>query len=191
MTRHFTPEEFIDAIEQPLSLEREAHLADCPPCAAELAGMRTLTADLSIAGTVPEPSPLFWDHLSAHVRDAVGAVPMPAPWWHTAWKPAVAFAGMLGALALVVLLRPAPAPVAVTATVDAPEPVAATVAMGDDAEAVWDMINTLAPAIPVKDAVDAGLEPSRGVTEDAIASLTSDERKELVKLLRAEMGSSE
>ena len=39
------------------------------------------------AGEVPEPSPLFWNHLSARVRDAVAVEPIPRAWWMTYWRP--------------------------------------------------------------------------------------------------------
>ena len=56
---------------------------------------------------------------------------------------------------------------------------------------MWEMISTLAPSMPADDMAAAGLEAGRGATEDAIASLTDTERRELVRLLRAEMGISE
>ncbi len=189
MTKHFTPETLIDALDGPLTVEGAAHLAECQACTEELAEMRALAADVTLASSVPEPSPLFWDHLSARVREAVDARPVPVPWWHTAWRPAVGIVSMIGVLALAVWLRPAPAPLAGTS--ESPEVIAAMAVMSDEAEAVWDMISTLAPSIPVDDAVEAGLNPGRGATDAAIAALSGAERRELVKLLRAEMGSSE
>ena len=36
---------------------------------------------------MPEPSPLFWDHLSSRVHDAVAAEGQPrAPWWRIDWS---------------------------------------------------------------------------------------------------------
>src|SRR5437762_12868319 len=75
---------------------------------------------------VPEPSPLFWDHLSQRVREAVANEPPPAPGWmnrlNVAWA-----AGVFGAVAVVVLAvnlhRGAPQPVS-----SAPPPVGADVA---------------------------------------------------------------
>src|SRR5213594_321234 len=81
---------------------------------------------------VPEPSPLFWDHLSQRVREAVANEPPPAPGWmnrlNVAWA-----AGVFGAVAIVVLAvvvtlhRGAPQPVS-----SAPPPVGADLAQAGD-----------------------------------------------------------
>ncbi|MBP6716156.1 MAG: ABC transporter substrate-binding protein, partial [Acidobacteria bacterium] len=62
MNRHLTPEQFVDAVEQAPAIpaDRQAHLAVCQQCAEQLAEMQSLMADVTIAGDVPEPSPLFW-----------------------------------------------------------------------------------------------------------------------------------
>src|SRR5438132_10596593 len=69
--------------------------------------MKQLSDDEIIAALrevdVPEPSPLFWNHLSERVREAVANEPAPAPRWinrlNVAWA-----AGVFGAVAVVVLV---------------------------------------------------------------------------------------
>src|SRR5262245_575097 len=47
-----------------------AHVDDCGECRRKLAELRD-ALDLAAAVDVPEPSPLFWDHLSARVRSGI------------------------------------------------------------------------------------------------------------------------
>lgn len=189
MTRHFTPEEFVDALEQPLSSERASHLSVCAACHAELNEMRMLMSDVVIARDVPEPSPLFWNHLSARVREAVDAEPIPAAWWRVSWRPLVAIVGGLAMVIVALVLRTSPhetaAPSGVT---QAQLRDAADLQEGD---AVWALINEMAPSMRVEEAREAGFVPGRAVTDAAIESLTPKQRQELARLLRAEMGSTE
>lgn len=184
MNLHLTPEQFVDALEHPLPAERQAHLATCRACADELQEMRALMGDVTLAGEVPEPSPLFWDHLSSRVRAAVDAEPVPVAWWRAYWRPMVTAVGALAVVTLAVVLRPA-----------APAPAIETVAevaeasLSAEAEAAFDMIGELAGSVEADAVMDAGLEPGSGAADAAIASLTPAERRELMNLLRAEMGS--
>ena len=189
MSPHLTPEQFVDALERPLPAQRQAHLAVCAACSAELAEMRLLMGDVTIAGTVPEPSPLFWDHLSARVREAVDAVTEPLPWWRTGWRPVAAMVGVLGVVALAVIARPSRvAPVPATASVEVSAAERAEIAESDS---FWEMISAVAPSLGFDDARAAGMAPGRAATDAAIESLTPAERQELMRLLRAEMGASE
>ena len=77
-----------------------AHLETCDACRLELSDLcRTMARVAEVE--VPEPSPLYWDHLSSRIKDAIGVEPPPrrsvadALAWRS-WVPA-------GALALVVL----------------------------------------------------------------------------------------
>src|SRR5689334_13377184 len=48
---------------------------------------------------VPEPSPLFWDHLSQRVRTAVASEPVPQPRWAVNW---IWLGGIIATLAVLV-----------------------------------------------------------------------------------------
>jgi hypothetical protein len=76
MTRHLTPEELIDSRERPLPPARQAHADTCAACRSEIARLDEVLLDVG-AVDVPEPSPLFWDHLSARIRDRVAHEPPP------------------------------------------------------------------------------------------------------------------
>lgn len=191
MTTHLTPEQFVEALERPLPPERQAHLAVCAACATSLGEMRLLMDDVALAGAVPEPSPLFWDHLSARVRAAVDVEPVPVtPWWG-GWRGVATISGVIGVVALAVVLRSSNAPTPVVggaAAVSTTSDVATVAAEASDD--VWNMIAVAAPAMPVDAMFEAGLKPGPAATQAAIESLTNAQRQELVKLLRAEMGSS-
>src|SRR5258708_31627248 len=69
---HLNADELVDLAEgaQPESSAR--HLAACPQCRARLDDLRAMMS--AVAGVdVPEPSPLFWDHFSQRVHDAVAS----------------------------------------------------------------------------------------------------------------------
>jgi hypothetical protein len=76
MTPHLTPEELIDSRERPLPPARQAHADTCAVCRAEIARLDEVLRDVA-AIDIPEPSPLFWDHLSARIRDRVAHEPPP------------------------------------------------------------------------------------------------------------------
>jgi hypothetical protein len=90
---HLSREELVDSLDGPLPAARQAHADACPRCAAERASLARVVQEMSLAD-VPEPSPLFWDRLSARVRESLAAEPAPAtagPGWlawlggHWAW----------------------------------------------------------------------------------------------------------
>jgi hypothetical protein len=76
-TPHLTPEELIDSRDHQLSPARQAHADACAVCHAELVQLDEMLRDVA-AVDVPEPSLLFWDHLSARIRDRVAHEPPPA-----------------------------------------------------------------------------------------------------------------
>ena len=67
---HLTPDELIDAMEGCSAADRQAHLATCDECRAQLADLSSVLSEAKQA-SVPEPSPLFWQHFSQRVRTAI------------------------------------------------------------------------------------------------------------------------
>jgi hypothetical protein len=69
---HLNAEALVDIAEGTRPESAAPHLAACEACRAQL---RELRAMMSAAQDVdvPEPSPLFWDHLSSRVSEAVAA----------------------------------------------------------------------------------------------------------------------
>src|SRR4051794_12484868 len=103
---HLTPDEFVSSLDNHLPETRRAHLVSCDECREQLSEVQAMLQDVTVAGAVPEPSPLFWDHFSAHVREAVDAQPIPAamPWWQAAWRPFAATVATVGCAGLVLAL---------------------------------------------------------------------------------------
>ena len=189
---HLSPDTFVDLLDGTLAEGAVPHLATCDACRQQLAELR-VTWQAAADVDVPEPSPLFWDHLSARVHDAVAAdVQLRAPWWRIDWSwTSVGLAGAaVAALALVVFLQmPRPVtpgggttePAAAAGTVaslPAPEPVTP---LPDD-ESIGLMAD-LASDLDWDDVAELGLA-SVGGAERAASEMTADERVELQRLLR-------
>ena len=68
--RHLQSEELIDLAEGARPESSALHLQTCDECRSRLTDLRAAMAAAAHVN-VPEPSPLFWDHFSARVRDAV------------------------------------------------------------------------------------------------------------------------
>ena len=77
---HVTPADVIDLVDGCASERARTHVEACAACRDQVA---TLTASLALtrADRVPEPSPLFWDHFSTRVSDAVREEPEVRPRW--------------------------------------------------------------------------------------------------------------
>ena len=98
---HVTPGELIEAADGTLDPARRRHLESCAECARAVVALEGAMREMRHAGDVPEPSPLFWDHLSERVRAATRGASVPArPGWRDAmWRPA-----LVGMTALVVAM---------------------------------------------------------------------------------------
>lgn len=190
---HLSPEEFVDAVDGVLDPARQAHVDACPTCRREVTALAALMREASRA-EVPEPSPLFWTHLSARVQRAIADEPPAAGlgWWR--W-PVLAPMGALAAL-LVVLVGSlprtdpgAPAAAVVTAataqptSADAPPP--ADIALADAGP--WDVVAELVGTLDWETAGEAGLALVPGDSEHAAMMLTEEESAELSRLLRGEL----
>jgi hypothetical protein len=100
--KHLTPPELIEAAEHSAPPARMTHVEACRACATAVAELRAALGDARLAADVPEPSPLFWDHFSARVKDATSGEPVPHPrWWAGVWRPVFAVAGLAAVPSLV------------------------------------------------------------------------------------------
>src|SRR5437867_2824093 len=72
--KHLSAEEFVDAAEGTLAAVRAAHLRTCEACRTQADSLGALLRDTA-AIDVPDPSPLFWDHFSARVRERIAGQP--------------------------------------------------------------------------------------------------------------------
>jgi hypothetical protein len=188
---HLTPEQLVDIADGTSASEAEGHLAACAECRRQLADMRGVMAMVSDAD-VPEPSPLFWEHLSARVDAAVAAEPAPSGWnwWARAALPFVLATAAAIAIAFVTTTRliaphPLPSPPgAIVFVADPPELLSA-----DVTDPSLALVADLTQDLGWEERRDAGLAP-RGSAEHAVTHLSEPELRELKDLLKAEMGKS-
>lgn len=194
---HFTPEEIVEAADGGLADVRMRHLDDCETCRRQVQEVSLLLEDAA-DDVVPEPPPFFWEQLSARVRAAIDAEPAPARWWRW-WQGSrwLAPAGAVTIVALAVgisLLRERPAAPDVGSS-PPPPPMASAPAAGASAREPderilrddWEMVADLVAPLDWDTAVAAGIGLQPGDAEAAVATLTSEERSELHRLLAAEL----
>ena len=193
MTHHLSPQEFVEAIEHGLGGARAHHLDACGDCQRGVLELRALMHEATSGADVPEPSPLFWEHFSARVRTAtsVEAGPGRRPGWLSGWRAVLAVGGLAGAVALALVVqspysRRAPSPQAIVAS-NGVAPSAAEPALEDGS---WDFIVLLASDLSADD-LHRMAPPVPGGADSLASNLTAEQQKELVRLLKAEMGGAE
>lgn len=186
---HLTTDAIVDAVEGVLDSAGHAHLDGCAACRTEVERLATTWRDTRSV-TIPEPSPLFWDHFSARVKAAVAEEPAVRTWPLWLRWPVLAPLTALGLLVIALitavpqnprapLLAPA---VAATTTLDVTEPEPDS---SDDS--AWAFIVESVGPLDVDTAQREGIAASPGEAERAALHLSDAEQAELVKLLQQEL----
>jgi len=187
--RHLTPDQLVDAAEAATPESVFPHLRSCERCRAELAELRGVLASLEVEA-VPEPSPLFWPHLSARIHSAVEEEAQRSLHDRAAWSPsrlrllasAAAFATLLVVAATLRVgdrtREPAGAPASPGLEVD-------TIVSPDDASLGF--VADLSATLDWDAAHDAGIVAHTGLIDRAVGELSADERVELRRLLEEEL----
>lgn len=191
---HLKTEELVDIAERTRPESAAPHLAACDACQAQL---RDLRAMLSAAREVevPEPSPLFWDHLSARVSEAVAAEKVGMLSWTERLMAvrAYAVAAVAAAVLVAALLSPrAPSP-AVDSSPAAAVAAAAAELLADvapDSDPSLTLVASLTDDVDLETAREAGLAP-RGSAEHAVTHMSDGELRELGRLLKEELARPE
>jgi hypothetical protein len=183
---HLTPEELLDLAEGPRSGVSRPHLATCEACRQQLEELRDVMASLEV--DVPEPSPLFWDHLSARVRDAVAADTSRARSWfglgRWSWGAAAVMSAVV--VAVSVSLRTAPTGITQPKAVEQTSADVGSSAPADDPSFI--LLGDLAGSLDWDSAAEAGITMDVGAADHAVVELTQSERTELQRLLREAIG---
>ena len=198
---HLTPEQFVDVAEGTTPELSMPHLASCDACRNELAGMRALMSEA--AGVdVPEPSPLFWNHLSARVHDAVAEESArPRSWRERFFQPLVLvpsvgavlavaiFAVVLPKRALAPDLPASPLPLAANITVPGTSPALlpplAPFGAADDPQ--LSIVAAVATAVDWDEMRDEVAMAAGGTSDAVVSALTANEQRELQRLLAEEL----
>jgi len=203
--KHLSRAELVDFIEASprMPAGRTRHVSTCDECRAEADALRSMRA-LAATDEIPEPSPLFWDHFSARVADAVREETPGED--ATAWMrwPRAPLATWAAAATMAVLVMMtvvwrttlhAPAPsmgpaMAGAAAGNGTVPLAAAAAGGEgdvDADEAWAVVRVAAQDLRWEEAHAAGLSAHPGAAEGLALELTADERSELARLLDKEL----
>ena len=177
---HLTADELIDAVEGALDAPRQQHLDACEACRLQVADLASVLGE-ALALAVPEPSPLFWAHLSQRVRSSIDAEPPAVGGWRQwlRWPvlaPIAALTLLVMALAVAVPREPQLAPH--TAGNDT-----ADVTTDDSFAVVADLVGDL----DWDTAMSAGLTVAPGAADRAVIALTAAEQQELTRLLQVEL----
>jgi hypothetical protein len=202
--RHLTADELVDLVEG-VALESDVpHLATCATCRQQLAELRATMAMASDA-QVPEPSPLFWDHFSSRVRDAVAAEgAVPASWWRrlSSWPgimapmSAAAAAILVSAIVLKTMSTPSNRPEVKSPVASSAQATSSGLSGTSGVELLNDstptddpsltLVAELTDALGWDDGGDGGVAPA-GSAEHAVTHLSGDELSELERLLKEEL----
>ena len=195
---HLTEVELVDLLEGRVPVDRMRHVDACASCRERAEDLR-IAIDHASDASVPEPSPLFWEHFSTRVREGIAAADDDAPtsdlmsgsWlgWlrHESFSWAVAAALVIAVIVGAVWQVSTPSPVgSQIVDRDSTPPRLDNELPDADADPAWAVVRTLADEVQSNDAVVAGLDPQPGAAERAVQSLSAAERSELVRLLLAE-----
>jgi hypothetical protein len=194
---HLTPDEIVDALDNALTGERQAHWQACDACRAQTEQLRDLLRDVQ-PSDVPDPSPLFWTHFATRVRQGIdNDTTLARPWWAVLrWK--ILMPAAAAALVAVALVVGVPRQIRhvvphsrgvsnVSAVVDGYPPLV------DDTfdDRSWRLVVDLVDDLDLDTAPQGGLVVTPGLVDRALRDLRPAEREELLRLLRAELGDPE
>jgi hypothetical protein len=191
---HLGAAELIDLAEGTRGLHELPHAAACARCRREVESLRATMA-AAAGADVPEPSPLFWDHLSRRVREAVAAEKAPARGRRWPWPifvPAAAAAALLVAALLLPDRNPAGGGFAHPSEPSASGPGSFSLAdpLVPEEDASYALIRDLAADLDWETAVEAGLTAPDLAFGHLAGALEPAEQLELQRLLQAELSSN-
>jgi hypothetical protein len=194
---HLSSSEFVDLAEQTLEPRRAAHAETCAACRAQASIVRDALQATRAAGAVPEPSPLFWDHLSARVRDGIARQPprrFGLGWGFRGFQPDVAVVALAVVIFSVTYVtrewrRAAPPDRIATASVPVPGEFTREPDLGIDVNDVeaWAVLTAAAEDVHLEDARAAGMAVQPAAVDRAVQRLTTEELTELGRLLQSEL----
>ena len=214
---HLTPEELIDLADGTRAEAAVPHLRACEVCRHQIVTLRaTMAAAADV--DVPEPSPLFWDHLSQRVREAVaaenaqGMLSPGSPAWARvraglsglsglaeSWR-AWAIAGVAAAVMISIYLTAPQELTSLTSWRSLTAPPGSRDAAAVSPAALEPLGSADDPSLALfadlTDQLDSNAiaetqwSSHAGAVDEAVAALNDDERLELQRLLKEELAKS-
>jgi hypothetical protein len=192
---HLGPEELVDCAEGMGAESVERHLQSCGQCRQQVMNLRATMA-AAVEVVVPEPSPLFWEHMSLRVREAIVADEprRGRAWqdgWHS-WRAHAWQAGVVAAAAAIVLaiFLASPRSAMPTSSVsnDLANPAATDLGklqpLGSVDEPSLVLVAELTEQMDWDAAAETGMTSRPGGVDEVVGSLTDGERIELQRLLK-------
>lgn len=193
---HLNNVELVDSLDGALPASRAGHLDACDACRERVDSLRlTMSAVRPAEGDdVPEPSPLFWQHFSRRVHEAVRDEPLaPSSRWFRAPRLGWAAATAVVVLAAAVVLwnqdrriRDAvpggSAPIGEQASSTTED-----LSWNIDDDEDWALVRVVADDLRWEDAQDAGLHARPGSAERVALEMSPAERQELALLIKDDL----
>jgi len=188
---HLSPADFVELLEGTASRGLGQHLAGCDRCRGELTALRH-TMSVTALPDVPEPSPLFWEHLTARVSEAVaqetpGCEELPGRkslfegWWIRA-AAGVAAAVLVISAAIALGSRSSVPPPAAQAP---PDPPALPSPLEDGS---FGLVADFGGTLEWDDLREQmAVSAHTGTLDGGVSQLNSGERRELERLLKEEL----
>jgi anti-sigma factor RsiW len=190
---HLSRTQLLDLVEDLDAADRHRrHLESCEECRATAAALRATIAEVR-RDDETEPSPLFWDHFTARVSEAIRDE-SPTATEHTRLAWLGGYTAAWAAAALIVLLGMTT--LVWRVTLHAPTSVvSAPVAEGPSRPAVdtpdpdeeWTEVVDAVATLQWDEVQAAGITARPGSAEGVVMELTADERVELARLIEREM----
>jgi len=188
---HLSTEEFVDLLDGALPAARAEHLRTCAACRTEADGLTGVLSRAAEAREVPDPSPLFWGHLSSRIREGL-ASPIAKTWQQLVWWPASGWAAGVASMVLVLLVSQSSFRGPSTRHLGSPAALHTATAAADPADDVdndqaWAVVRTVADDAADDAAQDAGIATRPDAAERITQELSSREKRELAQLLAGEL----
>jgi len=183
--KHLSDEALVDLLEG--GTAGLDHVETCVMCRGRVQTMRQMMGLLQ-DDRVPEPSPLFWAHLSERISRAVAEDTVPTRHWWTMPRWSWGLAAIAAIVIVVLIVGPMrTTPASNTAASDATNDVSWAVAAADEP---WQIVEGASDDLDVDAAPDAGIFVRPGSIDRELLMLSDRERSDLARVIQAELNGS-
>jgi hypothetical protein len=191
---HLSAAEFVDYAEDALDGARLAHVDGCAVCRRRGDELRaSLQQIASVKSDVPEPSPLFWDHLSARVQHGIETAGGSSPWWAASVRTLIPLTAcaLVIAMITIVLTRRLEAPASPPQIATAPAAIDIDHANEPWSDAstseMWEVLTSAAADLEWDNTQETAITVAPASVDRAVQHLSVAELNELGRLLQTEL----